>query len=213
MADEANKATEGTTEPKNDPTTPPAQQPKPMGTKPPSYEELYTTDKTLQSFIDKIVTKSTQTAVANALQKQQRLTDEKLTEAERLQAMTSDEKARYFEQKYKEAEAARVRDKETESLKAQTVAMLAESKIPEAFLDVFSFESATADDVKKRVDMLAGYEYHPKGEFEKLVTTGITAGVNERLKQKPPEHRQQGLPEKETDPFLMGFYKNDKKEG
>lgn len=146
-----------------------------------NYADLLKTDKGFQGFVDAIVTKSNQTAIQNALQKQQRLADDKLSESERLQVMSSDEKAKYFESKYKQAELLRTRDKEIGGLKAQTVAMLSESGIPEVFLSVFDFDNATAEDIKQRVSMLSEYEYYPKGELEKR----IQSAVEEKLKQPP----------------------------
>jgi hypothetical protein len=164
------------------------------------YEALYGTDKTLQSFVDKAVTKATQTAVQNALQKQQRLNDEQLSESERLKEMTAEQRALYFEQKYKDAEKARARDKEVESLKTQTISMLAESGVPDIFLDVFDFNNATAEDIRQRVSMLGEYEYYPKGEFKKQLDAGIIAGVNEKLKQAPLEtHADSGGSNKPSD--------------
>lgn len=146
-----------------------------------NYADLLKTDKGFQGFVDAIVTKSNQTAIQNALQKQQRLADDKLSESERLQVMSSDEKAKYFESKYKQAELLRTRDKEIGGLKTQTVAMLSESGIPEVFLSVFDFDNATAEDIKQRVSMLSEYEYYPKGELEKR----IQSAVEEKLKQPP----------------------------
>jgi len=152
-----------------------------------NYEDVYSQDKALQSFVDKAVTKATQTAVANALQKQQRANDEKLSRSERLQAMSDAEKVKFLEEENRNLHGKFARDKEIESLKAQTTGMLTESGIPAVFLDVFNFESATAEDIKQRVAMLSEYEYYPKGEIDKRVT----AGINEKLKQKQPETRTQ----------------------
>lgn len=153
-----------------------------------NYEDLINTDKSLQSFVDKRITEATRTAVSNAMQKQQRLNDEKLSESERLKEMTAEQRALYFEQKYRDTEKARARDKEIESLKSQTVSMLTENNIPDVFLDVFEFDNATAEDIRQRVSMLSDYEYYPKGELEKR----ITAAVNEKLKQTTPETHMSG---------------------
>lgn len=164
------------------------------------YTQLLKTDKKFQSFVDSYTAKSNQTAVQNAILKQQRLTDEKLSESDRLQAMSADEKAKYYENKYNQAEQMRTRDKEVDSLKAQTKSMLTEGNIPDVFLSVFDFENATAEDIKQRVSMLAEYEYYPKGELEKR----IQIRLQDKLKQKPLEVHG-GQPNVEDDPFLKGF--------
>jgi hypothetical protein len=176
-------AAPGKPDPAKPDTAPPTNPPKPE--QPVNYEELFATDKALQSFVDKTVTKATQTAVANALEKAERANNEKLTRAERLQAMSDADKIKFLEKENKELQNKWERDKEIESLKSQTAGMLTESKIPPFFLEIFDFDIATAEDIKKRVGMLAEYEYYPKGELEKQ----ITAGVNDKLKQKTPETR------------------------
>jgi hypothetical protein len=166
-----------------------------------NYEALYKsgTDKALNSFIDSRITESmnirekkVKDELRAEMQRQQRLNEEKLSESERLQVMTADEKAKYFEQKYKDTEKARARDKEVESLKTQTISMLAENGIPDIFLDVFDFGNATAEDIRQRVNLPGEYEYHPKGEFKKQLDAGIIAGINEKLKQAPPETHNGG---------------------
>jgi hypothetical protein len=138
--------------------------------------------------LDDYTRKSNETAVRTALQKAERANNEKLTRAERLQAMSDADKVKFLEDENKKLTDRYARDKEIESLRTQTAGMLTESKIPPVFLDIFDFENATAEDIKKRVGMLAEYEYYPKGELEKQ----ITAGVNDKLKQKTPETRGTG---------------------
>jgi hypothetical protein len=184
----------------NDDATPPADtspvenqmpqsQPPVQPIQPTNYEDLLKTDKAFQSFVDATITKATQTAVQNAITKQQRLADEKLSESERLKEMTADQKAAYWEQKAKDAEKARLRDKEVDGLKAQTVIMLKESAIPDVFLDVFDFANATAEDIQGRIKMLTEYEYPPRGTLQKAIDDGIMAGLDAKLKQASPESR------------------------
>ena len=177
---------------------------------PVNYEEEYKTNRALASFIDKLVTKSNQTAVDNAIRKQQRLNDERLSESERLKEMTAEQRAGYCEQKFKDLERAHERSEEINSMRTQTAAMLAESSIPDTFLDMFNFVDVTAEEIEQRVHMLRQFEYHPKGTLEKLVA----AGVNEKLKQAPPESRQPGSagspqPKSMRD-ALEGYYGNKK---
>jgi len=174
--------------------------------KPLDYEALYSQDKAMQSYVDKRITEATKTAVANALQKQQRAHDESLTRAERLQAMSDADKVKFLEEENRKLQDKYTRDKEIESLRTQTAGMLNESKIPAVFLDIFNFESATAEDIKRRVTMLAEYEYHAKGEFERQLSAGITAGINEKLKQNTPETH--AVNQDANDLFLQGFNSN-----
>jgi hypothetical protein len=165
-------------EPNTDPIDP---QPEPNTDPAPQlvdFAELLKTNKDFQAYVDRAVTDRTKTAVQNAIQKQQRLNDEKLSESERLKEMTAEQRAVYFEQKFKDLEKARSKDKEVESMKEQTVSMLGEHGIPAAFLGVFDFDGATAEDIRQRVGMLSEYEYYPKGELAKRVSEG----VNDRLK-------------------------------
>lgn len=157
-------------------------------TEKPDYKAMYSQDRDFQGFVDGVVTKATQTAVTNAIQKQQRLNDERLSESERLKEMSADQRASYWEQKAKDAETARKRDKEVDSLKVQTSDMFAKENIPGVLMDIIDFNSATAEDITERVKMLADYEYYPKGELEKRVV----AAVNEKLKQAAPETHNDG---------------------
>ena len=69
MPEEITEVTEETTEKQEQAKKP--EQAAQTEVKQANYEELFATDKALQSFVDKAVTKATQTAVQNALQKQQ----------------------------------------------------------------------------------------------------------------------------------------------
>ena len=150
--------------------TPLADQEQLKDTTPPNYDELLKKDRELQSWLDSRITKATETAVANAQQKWQRLNDEKLTEAERLKAMSVEEKAAYFEKKWRESERTRTQAEGARQLEKQTLAMFTEHNIPAELMATIDFRSATAEAVKERVELLAQYEIYPTGTFDEKLT-------------------------------------------
>lgn len=158
-----------------------------------NYEDLYKTNRAFQSFVDKVVTKANETAVANALQKHQRLTDDKLSEAEKLKEMTSEQQAIYYKQKYESEQKSRERDKEVGSLKAQIDAICLENKIPPEVRDmVFDFTNITtgitAEDIQDRIRVLSQIEFYHKGEFEARLKSELAV----MLKQAPTESHNNG---------------------
>ena len=177
-----------------------------------SFDELYAEGGDIKRWADSFAGKAVDAAIKNAvpkavqeaITKQQRINDARLTESERLKEMTAEQQAAHWKKKAEDALKATERFKEVESLKTQTISMLSEHKIPDAFLDVFDFELATAEDIKQCVAMLADYDYRPKGTYEKALADGITAGVNDKLKQKPLETRVINNADA-NDPFLQGF--------
>lgn len=146
------------------------------------YEALYQSDKTLQSWLDGKLTKATKTAVDNAQKKWQRLNDERLTEAERLQTMTAEEKAEYYRKKFEEAQMFQEREKNARLLEQETGRMFAESGIPMELLATIDFSTATAEDVKARTELFSRFDLYPKGAFEEK----LKATLDEKLRQKSP---------------------------
>ena len=185
--------------------TKPEEKPPEQQTKTPetNYQELLKTDKAFQSFLDKIVTKANETAVTNALQKQQRANDEKLSRAERLQAMSDGEKIKFLEEENKKLNDKYLKDKEIESLKTKTAMMLSENKIPSLFMDIFDFDNVTAEDISKRITALSGYEYHEKGTFDKALKAQVDIEMNNKFKQKTPESHNTNPDD--NDLFMQGF--------
>jgi len=169
-----------------------------QSTTPVDYTKLYETDKTLQGFVHQQNTKAIQTAVTNALQKQQRINDENLSEAERVKEMTPDQRAAYFERKYKDGESARAKDREAEELRVQTGVIFTERGIPEAILSLLDFRGSSKDDIDRHVEVLAGYEYYKKGELDKRVKEAVDV----RLKPNEPPKDTGGGAEK--NPWAAG---------
>lgn len=148
-----------------------------------NYEELLKTDKEFQSFLDRRINQAVGNAVSNAQEKWQKKHDSTLSEAERLATMTAEEKAEYFQKKYEGLERERTQDENAREMERQATLLFGEKNIPAAFLKTINFRESTAEDVKSRVEFLAGFEIYPKGTFE----SKLTDALNERLKQKPPE--------------------------
>ncbi len=165
-----------------DPNPAPAD-PKPADPAPMNFDDLIKSNKDFQSWVDSKIGTATATAISKAQQKWQKLHDDRLSEAERLQAMTAEEKASYFEKKWKDAEETRTRSENARQLEKQTLTMFAESKIPAELISTIDFNTATAESVKSRIELLSKFEFYPVGTFEQKVTEQM----NEKLKQKPPE--------------------------
>lgn len=155
-----------------------------------NFEELYNTDDSLKGFVLEKINQ----ALREYQQKQQKINDDKLSEAEKLKEMTSEEIAAYYKSKYENAELEKQKLKNAESLKTQTIKLLADNKIPSEFISGFDFENVTAEEIKTKIDFLAKYEIYDKGAFE----TKLNAALSEKLKQKSPESKNQSTGNDET---------------
>ena len=128
-----------------------------------------------QAEFDRRMQKAIDTAVSNAQQKWQALTDDRLSEAEKLAKMNKEEKAAYMQQK-KEKELI---DRETEitrkELMAEAKNTLAEKKLPVGLADVLNY--ADADSCSKSISAV-----------EKAFQEAVETAVQDRLKGgKPPK--------------------------
>lgn len=129
-----------------------------------------------QAEFDRRVQKATQTAVANAQQKWKALTDDKMSEAERLAQMTKEEKAEYRANKL-EKELSDLKRQNALSDMAKTARkMLAEEEInlPDELLS--HLVSEDAEKTKEAVE-----------SFTKLYKAAIQAAVKDALKGNPPK--------------------------
>lgn len=150
---------------------------------PVNFDQLIKTNKTFQSWFDAKIAQASNSAVQSYQRKQERLKNERLSEAEKLKGMSDSEKADYYRRLAEEKDAAFERFKNARDLRSQTVSMFSENNIPLEFLENYDFESMTADDVKNRVDLFSKYEIYPKGTFE----SKLADALNEKLKQSTPE--------------------------
>lgn len=137
-----------------------------------SFDDILA-DKDYQAEFDRRLQKGIDTAVTKAQEKWQALTDDKLSEAEKLARMTKEEKERYMQQK-REKELS---DRETEitrrELMAEAKNTLAEKKLPVGLAEILNY--ADADTCKKSLETV-------ESAFQKAVE----AGVQERLKGDKP---------------------------
>lgn len=144
------------------------------GNKPLSFDEFLAQEGNQAEF-DRRVQKATQTAVANAQQKWRALTDDKLTEAEKLAQMTNEEKANYRADKAEKA-LEEYRKKEVLSDMAKTARKMLSDEdinIPDELLSHLVEEDA--EGTKKTVEA-----------FTKMYKQAVQTAVKEALKGNPP---------------------------
>lgn len=144
------------------------------GDTPPSFDDFLKTGGNQAEF-DRRVQKAVNTAVKNAQEKWQALTDDKLSEAEKLAKMTKEEKAQYMQQKKEmeltDREAAITR----KELMAEAKNTLASDGLPQELAEVLDYSDA--DTCKKSMEKV-------KDVFQRAVETA----VEEKLKGgKPPK--------------------------
>ena len=144
------------------------------GDTPPSFDDFLKTGGNQAEF-DRRVQKAVNTAVTKAQEKWQALTDDKLSEAEKLAKMTKEEKAQYMQQK-REKELT---DRETaitrKELMAEAKNTLASDGLPQELAEVLDYSDA--DTCKKSMEKV-------KEVFQRAVETA----VEEKLKGgKPPK--------------------------
>lgn len=140
-----------------------------------------------QAEFDRRVQKAVNTAVSNAQKKWEALTDDKLSEAEKLAKMTKEEKAEYLQKKKEselsEREAAITR----KELMAEAKNTLTEKKLPVGLAEVLDYTDAEA--CNKSI-----------AAVEKAFQAAVEAAVEDRLKGgKPPKRPPQddGMTEEE----------------
>lgn len=153
--------------------TPPAQQ---NNTQTPSFDDFLKTEGNQKEF-DKRVGAAVDKAVKEAQARWQDMTNDKLSEAEKLAKMNETDKANYLqakrEKELKEREAAITR----RELKAESKGTLAEKGLPAALADVLDYTSAEA--CKKSLESL-----------EKAFQSAVSAAVETRLKGTEPPKKQ-----------------------
>ena len=128
-----------------------------------------------QAEFDRRVQKAIDTAVTNAQEKWQALTDDKLSEAEKLAKMTKEEKAQYMQQKKEKELSEREAAITRKELMAEVRNTLAGDGLPQELAEVLNYTDADA--CKKSMETV-------KAAFQKAVE----AAVEEKLKGgKPPK--------------------------
>ena len=129
-----------------------------------------------QAEFDRRVNKAVKTAVTNAEEKWKALTDDKLTEAEKLSKMTKEEKAEYRAKKAeKELEDLKKMNARTELAKTARKMLADENiNIPDELLS--NLVADDAEGTKTAVE-----------SFAKMYKEAVQAAVKEAIKGKPPK--------------------------
>ena len=144
------------------------------GNEPQSFDDFLKTGGNQAEF-DRRVQKAVNTAVTNAQEKWQALTDDKLSEAEKLAKMTKEEKAQYMQQKKEKELSEREAAITRKELMAEVRNTLAGDGLPQELAEVLNYTDADA--CKKSMETV-------KAAFQKAVE----AAVEEKLKGgKPPK--------------------------
>lgn len=150
------------------------------GQEPLSFDDFLKLEGNLAEF-DRRVQKAVNAAVSNAQEKWKALTDDKLSEAEKLAKMTKEEQQEYKTKKL-EAEIAELkREKEMSGLAAEARKTLAadEINIPDELLE--NLIGKDAEKTKANVEA-----------FSKLYKEAVQAGVKEALKGGTPRGKNGG---------------------
>lgn len=144
------------------------------GNQPVSFDDFLRAEGNQAEF-DRRVNKAIDTAVKNAREKWQLLTDDKVSEAEKLAKMTEKEKNEYLHnKKEKELDDREARINQAE-LKAEAKNTLTEKKLPTELAEVLNYTDA--DSCKRSIEAV-----------EKAFQAAVQAAVEEKLKGgKPPK--------------------------
>ena len=128
-----------------------------------------------QAEFDRRVEKAIKKAVGKAQEKWKVLTDDKVSEAEKLAKMTKEEKAQYLQQKKENDLNAREAEITKRELMAEAKNTLAEKKLPASLAGVLNYTDA--DSCKKSIEAV-----------EKAFQEAVEVAVEEKLKGgKPPK--------------------------
>ena len=163
------------------------------GKEPPTFDDLLKGGH--QAEFDRRVQKAIDTALTNAQEKWQALTDDKLSEAEKLAKMNKDEKAQYLSQKREKELADREVGIIRRELMAEAKNTLTEKKLPVGLAEVLNYTDA--DSCNKSI-----------ATVEKAFQEAVEAGVQERLKGGTPPTKAPGTDEsdlaKQVEALMMG---------
>lgn len=132
-----------------------------------------------QAEFDRRVQQSINTAVKNAKDKWQIMTDDKVSEAEKLAKMNKEEKADYLRQKREKELSDREAAVTRKELMAEARNTLTEKKLPIGLAEVLNYSDA--DSCKKSMEAV-----------EKAFQEAVEAAVNTRLKGGNPPTKASG---------------------
>lgn len=162
-----------------------------------SFDDFLKTGSNQAEF-DRRLQKAVTTAVTNAQEKWQALTDDKLSEAEKLARMTKEEKADYLQKKKEKELSEREAAITRKELMAEAKNTLAEKNLPAGLAEVLNYTDA--ESCNKSITAV-----------EKAFQAAVEAAVQERLKggtppKKAPETNTQEALEKQVYNAMMGIF-------
>lgn len=148
------------------------------GAEPMSFDDFLKGEGNQAEF-DRRMNKAIETAVKNAQDKWQLMTDDKVSEAEKLAKMNKEEKAAYMLQKEKNELSAREAAVTKKELMAEAKGTLAEKKLPVSLAEILDYKDA--ETCKTSIETV-----------EKAFQEAVQAAVEQKLKggtppQKAPE--------------------------
>lgn len=126
-----------------------------------------------QAEFDRRMQKAIQTSLTKEKEKWQAMTDDKLSEAEKLAKMTKEEKAQYMQQKKEKELSDREAAITRKELMAEAKNTLAGKNLPQELAEVLNY--ADAESCNKSI-----------AAVEKAFQSAVQAAVEERLKGKDP---------------------------
>lgn len=167
------------------------------GAEPVSFDDFLAQEGNQAEF-DRRVQKAVNTAVTNAQEKWQALTDDKLSEAEKLAKMTKDEQKTYMQNKRDKELSDREAAVTRSELMAEAKNSLSDEGLPVELAEVLSYTDADA--CKKSMETV-------KEAFQ----TAVEKAVDEKLKggkppKKAPETNTQDALEKQVYNAMMGIF-------
>lgn len=167
------------------------------GNEPQSFDDFLKGEGNQAEF-DRRVQKAVNTAVTNAQKKWQALTDDKLSEAEKLAKMTKEEKAQYMQKKKEKELSDREAAVTRSELMAEAKNSLSDEGLPTELAEVLNYTDADA--CKKSMETV-----------KKAFQTAVEKAVDEKLKggeppKKAPETNTQEALEKQVYNAMMGIF-------
>ncbi|WP_409015709.1 DUF4355 domain-containing protein [Anaerostipes caccae] len=160
----------------------------------PSFDDILKGNKDYQAEFDRRIQKGIQTAITTEKEKWEILTDDKVSEAEKLAKMNKEEKAQYLQEKKEKDIQAREAAITKRELAAEAKNTLAEKGLPPELAEVLNYSDA--DSCKQSISAV-----------EKAFQKAVEKAVEEKLKggQPPKNPQDQGSDlQKEIEKAMMG---------
>lgn len=162
----------------------------------PSFDDILK-DKAFQAEFDRRLSKGIETALANERKRLEQLTDDKISEAEKLAKMSDLERKEYQQKKDAEDLAKREADLTKRELMAEAKTTLAEKGLPASLASMLDYSSA--DTVQASIATVA-----------ETYNGAVEAGVNARLKGGKPPKEANNNNSDETEALNKSVYESMK---